>query len=116
MEVLKAKKEFYELTGLDTTKEDWEEEGFRVINFSMVKKEYLKVIDNIELANRFHLFNPMKEVEEEELKKLYDHFETIVFKESRGGIRDGIAIGWENINSYLDWHSCIFLKWFRNGM
>ena len=105
-------KEFYQLANkFETTKEEWEQNGFKVINFSMVKAEYMKYINNAELAERFHNFNYLAD-NDSELLKIHEAFEKIVFKESRGG-KYSMAIGWENINSYLQWHSGIHYKWFE---
>ena len=113
-------KEFYELANdlifcRDQNKvtKDWNDNGFRIINFAMVKKEYLKVINNYSLACRFNDYNNIIGGDDE-MRVIYDTFQHIVFKESRGDGRSR-AIGWENINSYLRYHSGIIYEWFKNS-
>ena len=105
-------KPFHELNGLDTTKEEWERNGYKVINFSQVKKEYLKVIDDEQLAHDYQMYNRYTTNKDKLMEEIYNKFQKIVFKESRGG-GGRTVIGWENINSYLDYHSGIFYKWFN---
>lgn len=106
-------KEFYEICGINATNKDFEDNGFKVINFSMVKNEYLKIIKNKDVANRFHLYNNISD-NDTELNEIYNQFDKIVFKESRSG-GGYTAIGWENINSYLSYHSGIHYKWFKDN-
>ena len=113
-------KEFYELANdlifcKDQQKitKDWNDNGYRIINFSMVKSEYLKIINNYPLACRFNDYNDIIGGDSE-MKLIYDTFQHIVFKESRGS-RQYSAVGWENINSYLRYHSGIIYEWFKNS-
>lgn len=109
-------KEFNIINSLNTTKEDWESEGYKVINFANVKKEYLKVIDNIQLAHEYHSYNDITDSEKKpHLKEIHNQFQKIVFKESRGSANHR-AIGWENLNTYLDYHSGIIYRWFKNDL
>lgn len=106
-------KEFYEVNSINATKEDFEREGFTVINFNSVKQKYMEFIDNRELAHEFHLYHDLTDRDKKpHLAKIYDSFERIVFKESRGG-GGKCCIGWETINSYLQYHSGIIYKWFK---
>jgi len=107
-----TKKEFWELTGLDTTKEDFENNGFTVINFGMVKKALLPILGNAETAKRYNLWNKITDPKNKEMQSLNDKLSKIVFKESRcgGGYS---AIGWENGVSYLRYHSEVLHNWFK---
>ena len=115
-------KEFYELANelafekdQSTIKKEWTENSFTLINFSMVKSEYMKLISDPETAEKFHMYNDITDrAESPDMAAIYDRFERIVFKESRGGGGRSV-IGWENINSYLQYHSGIHYKWFRNN-
>lgn len=100
------------------------------INFGMVKKTYLNIIHNEETANLFHKFCKCWYDEKAEIPKtsnmyltkeqadrmneIYLQFENIIFTESRAG-GGRIVIGEENINSYLQYHSGIHYKWFKNN-
>ena len=109
---MKLQKEFWELSGLDTTKEDFENAGYTVINFGMVKKELMKILGNIETANKYHSWNEFKEPNNKEMRSLQNNLSQVVFKESRGG-GGYSAIGWENGESYLRYHSGIIYNWFK---
>jgi len=106
------KQEFWELSGLDTTKEDFGNAGFKVINFGMVKTELMKILGDIETAEKYHLWNKFTEPKNKEMQTLNNNLSKIVFKESRGG-SGYTSIGWENGESYLRYHSGIFYKWFK---
>lgn len=106
------KKEFWELNGLNTSKEDFEANGFKVINFGMVKTELMKILVDEETANKYHLWNSIIEPDNKEMKAINEKLSQIVFKESRGG-GGYTVIGWENGESYLRYHSGIFYRWFK---
>jgi len=106
------KQQFWELSGLNTTKEDFENAGFKVINFGMVKTELMKILGDIETAEKYHLWNKFTEPKNKEMQTLNNNLSKIVFKESRGG-SGYTSIGWENGESYLRYHSGIFYKWFK---
>jgi len=112
-------KEFYELANdlcFEKSEKkihnEWNKNGFRIINFAMIKKEYFNIIPSKQIADKFHLYNPLCD-NDPELKAIYDKFNNIVFRETRGNSVSR-AIGWENINSYLRYHSGIHYKWFKD--
>lgn len=98
------------------------------INFGMVKKTYLSIIKDEETANLFHKFCKcwydenaeipkesnmyLTKIQADKMNEIYTQFETFTFRESRGG-KGYTAIGEENINSYLQYHSGIHYKWFK---
>jgi hypothetical protein len=104
-------KPFYQLNSIEATPETFTNEGYRVINFGMVKKEIVSILGNKETAIRFHLYNDITD-NDPEMKDIKNRLELIVFKESRGD-SNSRAIGWENGNSYLRYHSGIIYKWFN---
>lgn len=106
------KKEFWELSGLNTTKEDFENNGFKVINFSMVKTELMKILSDGQTAEKYHLWNDIIEPDNLEMKTIKEKLSKIVFKESRGG-GGRFVIKWENGEGYLRYHSGIHYKWFK---
>jgi len=67
---MKTKKQFWELTGLDTTKEDFENNGFRVVNFGMVKKELVAILGNAETAKKNNLWNKFTDPKNMEMQSL----------------------------------------------
>lgn len=98
------------------------------INFGMVKKTYLNIIQNEETADLFHKFckcwyDDNTEIEKtcsmyltkeqaDRMNEIYLQFENITFKESRNGGGYSV-IGESNINSYLQYHSGIHYRWFQ---
>jgi len=112
-------KEFYELANdlifeksEKKVHQEWNNNGFKIINFAMVKKEYFNIIKNKTIADKFHLYNDICD-NDPEMKAIYNKFDKIVFKETRGNSVSR-AIGWENINSYLRYHSGIQYRWFKS--
>lgn len=106
-----TKKEFYQIAGINTTSQDFINEGFKVISFGSVKNEIMAILKDKGTADKFHQWNEFIEPNNAEMKAIQRQLNNIVFKESRGG--DGkTVIGWENGESYLRYHSGIFYKWF----
>ena len=106
------KKQFYQICGIDTTATDFINEGYQVINIGMVKSSIMEILKDKETANKYHLWNEITEPTNNEMLLLKRKLETIVFKESRGNSQNR-AIGWENGESYLRYHSGIIYKWFK---
>lgn len=106
------KSEFWEINGINTTNDDFEKAGFKVISFGMVKKELMAILGDIETASKYHNWNKITEPKNKEMNELNDKLSKIVFKESRGS-KNCKAIGWENGESYLRYHSGIFYRWFN---
>ena len=106
------KKEFWEISGINTTKEDFENAGFKVINFGMVKTELMKVLSDMGTAEKYHLWNNITDPDNKDMQELNNKLSRRVFKESRGG-GGYTVIGWENGESYLRYHSGIIYKWFK---
>lgn len=122
-------KQFYEIAGIRTTNEEWQKCGFNVINFGMVTKIFKEYLTSLEFAEQYREFENAysfkgtsnnvfwensKHKFNDNLPKLidtYNKFQSSVFKEKRGG-KNHYSIGWENLNSYLTYHSGIFYKWF----
>lgn len=86
--------------------------GFKIITPWLAKKTYLEIVKDLETANKLHLFSPYSPNPDKELKSIYDQFEKIVLKESRGN-GGYISKSWETLNSYLDYRSGCFYKWFK---
>ena len=106
------KKEFYLITGINTTAEDFTKEGYKVISFGQVKKEIMTILKDERTALNYHNWNEFLNPENLEMKELNTQLQNIVFKESRGG-RGRQVIGWENGESYLRYHSGVIYNWFK---
>ncbi len=106
------KQEFFEIADIDATNEDFEKNGFRVISFGMVKQELMNILCNRETATKYHLWNKISDPKNKQMKALNEKLCRIVFKESRGN-KYSRAIGWENGESYLRYHSGILYNWFN---
>lgn len=104
-------KEFYLINGINTAAEDFKKEGYTVINFGQVKSKIMEVLKDRETADKFHRYNYPFTTDNPELNEIHHKLQSIVFKESRGNSQSR-AIGWENGNSFLRYHSGIIYKWF----
>lgn len=108
------KKEFYEISSITATAEDFISNGFTVISFGQVKKVLMGILGDEETAHEHHLYNYPFTNDNEKLNSLSLKLQNIVFKESRGG-GGKTVIGWENGESYLRYHSGIIYKWFKDN-
>lgn len=108
-------KELYEFDGLifkpyNEAKSILESEGFKVITPFEVKNEFMKHLPTIEMANEWNF-----DCNIEPKTKAKIAFNRIVVKDTRGsgsGNRSA-ASSWETMNSFMDWRSGSFYKWYK---
>lgn len=104
-------KEFYLINRIEATSKDFQDEGYTVINFSQVRDKIKDILGDKETAEKYHLYNYPFTQHDERLNEIHHKLEKLAFKEARGNSHK-MAIGWENGNSYLRYHSGIIYKWF----